>query len=166
MSPHSLYDFEPAYRAAMLAALRSAAVPADQSYDALADTASLPAARIVVEASGFARASARKGLSRQGRYFDNHFSGQLTFTVTTPRSGGGPALHRHWVALIRALCSAPQQPFARLPYQIHRLVPSGSTLTYINEGERDRSELVFDVEHGIPGALMDHSEPAPPAPPL
>lgn len=148
--PPDLFAFESVFHAAGKAALTAAGVSPAYHARELVD---LPAARVVVEASGFARASGHMAFDAQRQPFYDHRGFRLTYTITTPRTAEGVARHDAWLASIRALHERPRQTFAALPYKLIKLEPSDSSLTYIQEGERDRSELIWEGELGIPGGL-------------
>lgn len=152
-SPASLLSFEATWHAGGKAALTAAGIT--PAYHARDVTAELPASRVVLEASGFARASGHMGTAQGGQLFYDHHRGQLTYIVTTPRTTAGVLQHDTWIGQVRALNLRARQTFAGLPYKIMKLEESPSSITYINEGERDRSELIYDVEFSIPGGLVD-----------
>lgn len=149
--PAALLAFESVFHAACRSAMQAAGIT--PAYDARDLGGDAPASRVVVEASGFARASGHMAFDAERQPFHDHYRGQLTYTITTPRTAPGVAQHDAWLAAIRALHERPRQTFARLPYKILKLEPGPGSITYVNEGERDRSELVFDVELGLPGGL-------------
>lgn len=158
MSPSALLDFETVFHTAGKALLTTEGIAPAFTARELGER---PPAHVVMEASGFVRASGHMGRAKGGQWFYDHHVGQLQYTLTTPRTAEGVALHGAWIGRLRALHQRARQAWAGLPYQITKLEETSGTLTYIREGERDRSELVFAVEFGIPGALMDFSAAAP-----
>lgn len=155
MSPKKLYQFEANITAAAVGALKAAGVtPVHSAHDTTAD---LPKERVDIEASSFSRASAHIDFAKNGRTFYNHFQGQLRFIVTTKRDATGPAAHAAYLGEIRALCDMARQALVVEGYRFIRIQESSGSITYINEGERDRSELLFDLELSIPGAFMDYA---------
>jgi hypothetical protein len=152
-SPASLLAFESLFHAAAKGGLTAAGIT--PAYHARDITTDLPASRVVLEASGFARASGHMGTAQGGQLFYDHHRGQLTYIVTTPRTAAGALQHDAWLGAVRAFNLRARQSFAGLPYKILKLEESPSSLTYINEGERDRSELIYDLEFSIPGGLVD-----------
>ncbi len=164
MSPALLLDFESRFHTAALAALLAEGI--SPAYSARDLTPDLPPARVVVEAGGFARASGHMAFAADGSPFYDHYTGQLAYTLTTPRTPAGVAVHAAWLGRVRALHQRARQAIAGLPYGIVKMEDTGGSITYIRDGERDRSELLYTVEFGIPGAAMDFSAPAPAVPPV
>jgi hypothetical protein len=143
----SLYAFEDQFHAAVVARLKAAGV--EDAFPALDLGADAPAARIVVEATGFARASGHMGAGPAGELRYDHFGGQVNITIITPRRDDGPATHARWLGLVRELFLPSRRPLAGMPYQIMRFEESGGSVTRVQDGERDRSELVFEAEIGL-----------------
>lgn len=158
MTPSEILQFEPALESTAQADL--IAQGATATYTRLDLTSDLPANRIVVEASGFVRASEQMGQSVDGEWFYNHYRGQLQFSLTTKRDNDGPALHRQWLGLVRDRLSRPRQILTGFPFDILRVAESTASVTYLNEGDRDRSDLVFDIELAIPGTEMNYAADA------
>jgi hypothetical protein len=155
MSPAELLRFEHNFSDAGKAALLAVGITPARSFEELGD---LPANRVVAEPSAFTRASGHMAFAANRQPFYDHFTGTLTFIVTTKRDETGPALHREWLGKIRALMTRPRQAFKGLPYKIIKLEDGAGSITNVNDGERDRSELVYTIELGIPGALMDYAQ--------
>lgn len=143
----SPYAFEDQFHAACVARLLAGGVAS--AYAARDQGADAPAERIVVEASGFVRASGHMGRGPAGEWRYDHFGGQVSFAIVTTRRGDGPATHARWLGLVRELFLPSRIPLAGLPYQMLRFEESSGSVTYVQDGERDRSELVFDVEIGL-----------------
>ena len=148
-APRSVFAFEALFALGGAARLRAAGV--EHAYDAQAAETLPPeiTSKIVVEASGFVRASLHKGLGPDGRLRYDHHTGQVTFILSTPRDAAGVARHRAWLALMRETFLPARAPFATLPYQIMRFEETGGSITFVQDGERDRSELVFLAEIGL-----------------
>jgi hypothetical protein len=155
----SAYSFEAQFHAACVARLR-ALIPAVSGVERVWDARSadlLPAAataKIVVEASPFARASGHMSPGTDGRLRYDHFRGQITITLSTEKTTAGGELHDQWLGLVRECFLPERQPLAAMPYQILQFEETGGSITYIADGERLRSELVFTAEIGLrPGSV-------------
>lgn len=136
---------------ALLASLGITAV-----YERFDEDDAPPANMVVIVASPFERASEHMGLSADTVpvWFFNHFKGNLTYRVTSVRNEAGIAFHRDVISKIRAAHAAEINPFdpsPSLPYQVMRCIESAGTYTYLKNGDRDRSEMVFELEIGIRG---------------
>lgn len=162
-SPAELLDFETTFHVSGKALLTAEGIVPAYHARELGD---LPPARVVVEASSFTRASTHQAQAVGGQWFDDHHTGQLQFIITTPRTAEGAAVHSAWLGRVRAMNQRARQAWTGLPYKILKLEETGASITYIRDGERDRSELVYEVELGIPGALMDFSAAAAAVPPV
>jgi hypothetical protein len=144
--PLPIHAYEPQFNAACKARLTAGGVDPAYSADDLVD---LPAQRVVVEASGFSRASNHVSPGPSGRLRYDNKSGTVLFIITTPRTAEGRLKHHEWLGLVRELFEPDKRPLAGMPYQIMRFEETGGSITYIKEGERDRSELIYAAEIGI-----------------
>ena len=167
MSPQHIYQFELNVETGVLGSLKAldATLPA---YKRLDNTASLPRTYLVVEASPFTPASDHMAFAQDGTPFRCHYSGQVAIHIQTPRDAGATAeaYHHALVALVRRVLGTPlslQLP----PYGILDIKEGGGSITFQKDGDRDRSELNFDLQLGIPSGLLDYSAPTtlPPIPP-
>lgn len=153
-SAATLYRFEKAFDAAAEAMLKAAGIAA--SFERMDEDAEGPVSRVVVSAGGFQRASEHMGQSAnvQPVWFYNHFRGQLTYEITSPRNSAGREFHENALGKIRAIHAAKLNPFTvppALPYQVIRCVEGNGSFSYLRAGDRDRSELTYEVEIGING---------------
>lgn len=129
------------------------------SADFATDAEGVELARIAVEASPFVRASGQMCFTAQGIPFYNHFRGQLAFELTTPRAGGS-ARHHAWIGLVRRLFNDAAVPDFG-PYCLLEIEESAGTITFVKDGERDRSSLVYTLQLTIPDRLVDYAETSP-----
>lgn len=155
----ALFQFEKNIEAAAEALLKSAGLAATFERLDNAEFEAATANRITVQASAFDRASEHEGMSADTtpRSFFNHFKGTLTYAITTRRDTTGRAYHELALGTIRALHAALVNPFTvapALPYQIIKCAESGGSISFIKSGERDRSELTYDLEIGIDGDTL------------
>ena len=156
MSPQKIFQFEKNIDTGVIAGLT--ALGATPVFAARDDEASLPSDRIVVDSSPFTRASEQQDFCKAGVPFYNHFSGKTSIIITTKRNPASAAQHDAWIGLVRRFFSAPQADVRILPYDILSIKDSGGSVTFLKDGERDRSELNFEIELGIPGPLMDYAD--------
>lgn len=150
-----VYEFEDRYYDVLIPALTAAGITPVYSARALGD---LPVSRVVVEAGSFGIASAHMAYAVDGTPFPDHYKGTLSIIITTPRTTAGIAQHRTWLGAIRNLFRQPRTLFASasgvLPYALIHCEETDGQVSYIRDHERDRSELTYAVEHGIPGTLL------------
>lgn len=158
MSPETLYKFEPRIRSACVASLKARAI--ENVFDADDTSADSPKNRLVVEASGYTRASNHKDIAKNGRAFFNHYTGQVRFIITTKRDTEGTAKHEAYLGAVRSLMDTARAALAVEGYCFLPFTENAGSVTYINEGERDRSELIYDIPLSIPGAFMDYAAAA------
>lgn len=113
----------------------------------------LPNERLDLISTGFAKASEQMIQDVNGTWHDNHFAGQTTVTIITPR--GDPeakARHRAHVGRATYLLSREAQLFtaARLPYYEMLSSELVSSNSYEDEAtDTDRTELTFAQQIGI-----------------
>lgn len=142
----SPYAYESQFNVACKSRLRAAGVT--NAFHAR-DLGTLPDSRIVVESSGFARASGHMSQGQDGQFRYDHHAGTVTFIITTPRTATGREQHDAWLGLVRETFLPARRPLDGMPYQIMRFEETSGSVTYIQDGERDRSELVFSAEFGL-----------------
>lgn len=142
----SIHAYEAQFNATCKARLTAGGVDPAYSAD---DLDELPPQRVVVEASGFVDASNHMSPGPSGRLRYDNKGGTVLFIITTPRTAEGRAQHTQWIGLVRELFEPDKRPLAGMPYQIMRFQETSGSVLYINEGERDRSELVFAAEIGL-----------------
>jgi hypothetical protein len=94
--------------------------------------------------------------TRQGVAFYNHYRGQFSVEITTPRAGG-IARHHAWLGLSRRLFSHGAVPGFR-PYCLLDIEEAAGSIALLKEGERDRSRLVFTLQIAIPNDFVDYAE--------
>jgi hypothetical protein len=115
MSPETLYQFEPRLRAAAVAALKARGHPfvydaLDLTQDQTTPEAEPPIVNnLVVEASGFTRASNHMDFAKNGRPFFNHYNGQLRYIIQTKRDAAGTAAHTRYLGAVRSLARKHRQ---------------------------------------------------------
>lgn len=122
--------------------------------------------RIVVVGIPFSQASNQMGFSAQRVPFFNHYRGQVSVEIRTRRDDAGSALHRAWLGLVRAYFCDANGGLTLFPYDVLEVEEAAGNTTYVKDGERDRSTLVFNLQILIPGALMDTSVKEPVSAPV
>jgi hypothetical protein len=117
----------------------------------------LPKSRIDVAAEGFSKASEQM-VYAQGTWWDSHFSGQVTLTISTHRGPTDSAwLHSTRVGRCRYLMTPKAQIFtaARLPYvEVLAIDQGGTRYEFDVPTDTDRTELTFTMGLGLLAAAF------------
>lgn len=148
----TLFKFEANVEDSALALL--AAKGLTNAFGRTSEATATPSNNIVVEVSPFDLGSEHMIASADTVpvWFRNHFKGTLTYRITTKRDTAGQTYHEDAVGKIRAAHAALTNPFdysPALPYQVMRSVISKGSFTYLKTGDRDVSELAYDLDIGI-----------------
>lgn len=158
-----IFQFEDALVAAVVAAFNADSVLGAASTYGPRQLAELPKARIDCIALGFAKASEQQ-VYAQERWWDQHFAGDLTLTIITPRSSAAAASHATRVGRVRYLLSPKAALFTgvNLPhYEILSVENTGATYDFDESTDTDRSELTFRVDLGILASAFPSEVPEP-----
>lgn len=146
----AIFQFEDAVTAALVAAFNADATLGNIAYGPR-QLATLPKARIDVEAFGFAKASEAQVFA-QSRWWDQHYAGDVSVTIVTQRSTAAAANHATRVGRVRALMSPKSQILTttNLPYyEVLSVEQTNSSYSFEDETDTDRTELVFTVHLGV-----------------
>jgi len=155
LTPAQLYQFEDRYYDVLTLAL--GALCGTPCFPAHAQ-GDLPSTRVVIELGAFGLASTHMAFAVDGTPFHDHYKGQISVIITTPRTPEGDGQRRILLGKIRDLFRNPRTLFASaagvLPYALIKCEETNGQLTYIRDHETDRTEITYEVEHGIPGTLL------------